>query len=153
LTIFPGGGPSSPSAAEVPDLVALPPPIPSDNWHHCNLGLPGKKYFLVPAVYLSNWNVELVQLQPWPSWELSLSMLTWLECFCDTHVCSSWTYRMVLKHDGYWWLILWRTTEDSIILLQLHDALHTLILLIQSKFELQTGATHTCHVCCDAVQN
>jgi hypothetical protein len=60
---------------------------------------------------------------------------------------------MVLKHDGYWWLMLWRTTEDSIILLQLHDALHTLILLIQSKFELQAGATHTCHVCCDAVQN
>ncbi|KAM0922057.1 hypothetical protein ACQ4PT_006424 [Festuca glaucescens] len=92
-----------------------------------------KNYFLVPAVYLSNWIVELVQLQPWPSWELSLSMLTWLDCFCDTPICSSWTYRMVLKRDGYWWLILWRTTEDNIILLQLHDALHTLLLFIDSK--------------------
>jgi hypothetical protein len=62
---------------------------------------------LVLAVYSGNWNdLELVQLPPWPSGMLSLSILTWLEYSCDILVCmgygGSWTNRLVFNNDGHW---------------------------------------------------
>lgn len=62
--------------------------------------------FLIAAHMLDNLQVELVQLQPWPSWQLFLSFLTMMGYFCDILVSTSsevkWKNRLVLNKYGSW---------------------------------------------------